>query len=319
LLATDNAMGAVFIQWTHTGGVISGTVQADAVTGTAPSEEVSSNHYAVTGKITNGQVTLSLEGAIQVFGTYSAGVLRLNMPDQDGTLRADTFTPASAAAFNTVVQKLQSRVYDDNQAALVQQQIQEQIQRQQAAIDRAAKQVTDDISALNQTDLSGDVGNISGNAKSVQDNLQSAQTNMHDVVTATSGYVCAAANYVAAAAQYASAAFSPIPDQVKRLGSDMGAVKQMMQTGQKDLTAYQQAQAQLPSYTPATPVGDLTSAIRTAQAAINTAASQANQAIDQANSAVAQAYQLANQASQQNGCGPLTIQPQPTPVPLFHP
>jgi hypothetical protein len=65
-------------------------------------------------------------------------------------------------------------------------------------------------------------------------------------------------------------------------------------------------------------VGDLTSAIHAAQTAINTAASQANQAIDQANAALAQVYQLANQASKQGGCGPLTIQPQPAPVPLFH-
>jgi hypothetical protein len=89
-------------------------MQADVVTGTAPSEEVSFNRYPVTGDITHGHVSLSLEGATEVFGTLSGGVLQLDVPTRDGTLVAETFAPATPSAFNHVVQKLELRVYDDN-------------------------------------------------------------------------------------------------------------------------------------------------------------------------------------------------------------
>lgn len=197
---------------------------------------VTSTTQAVTGDINSGHVSLSLEGANQVFGTFSGGVLHLNVPNQDGTLEAHTFSLVSPTTFNQVVQKLQLRVHNDNQTAAV-----------QAAIDKAAKQVVNNMAALDQTDFTIDVGNVSGNAQDVQSNLQSAQINMQDYDSnATSNDACTQAASVADGAQGANDALSFLASNVQELGSDMGTIKQFMLTAQNDPTAYHRAQSRLP-------------------------------------------------------------------------
>ena len=80
----------------------------------------------------------------EIIGTFSHGVLRLNIPQQNGSIALSTFTSASPEAFNKAVGALQVRVYNDNQTAMVQQ----EIANQESAIDKAASTVKQDLSTL---------------------------------------------------------------------------------------------------------------------------------------------------------------------------
>jgi hypothetical protein len=58
-----------------------------------------------------------------MFGTFSGGVLRLNIPQQDGTIALSAFKSASPDLFNDAVQAMQLRVSNDSQTAMVQREV----------------------------------------------------------------------------------------------------------------------------------------------------------------------------------------------------
>jgi hypothetical protein len=58
-----------------------------------------------------------------MFGTFSGGVLRLNIPKQDGTIALSVFKSPSPDLFNNAVQAMQLRVSNDSQTAMVQREV----------------------------------------------------------------------------------------------------------------------------------------------------------------------------------------------------
>lgn len=311
--------GVAFIEWIDKSGSLSGTAQyADIVTNTDGSESLSHGTDTVSGQTNGSSLSITIDGTASQVGQWSGGSFTINVPQADGSLDSVTFNPGSARGYNQAIAKLRRQVSSFNAQLAQQQAAAQQRQQEQQAIDTAAQTAASDISDLNQTDFSGDLGNLSGDAGNIQGLLEDAEGNMQDVsvdATETLVGICTAVNGVALNAQEAGQQLSAqVAPQVEQLSNDMAGTKQFMQTAQKDVAAYQSAQAKLPTYTPSPPVGDLNSAINTAQAAINAAASQANQYIDQANSYVAEAYQLASQVNQQYSCGssltePAAVQP----------
>ena len=323
-LNTDTATYANFIQWTKTGGTVSGTMQEDSLAGTAPSEQLVTSTDAVTGEIVGSHVSLSFKGANQLFGTLSGGDLHLNIPQQNGTLALATFTPASPAAFNKVAREMQTQVSKDNQAATVQQ----QIQNEQAAIDKAASTVEQDLSTLanDQSKIAQALDALPGSlvqeksglattASDEQKVLSEVHTNPTQVCTDALNVNDDALNVNYDALNVNDDAIG-VENSVSR-NSFFGSVQNDISTIQQDfqaLVAVQQAQRDYQDGAPT--AADVSQAIATLNAAISSAVKSTNADIAIANQYNAQAFQDAATAmAAGSSCGAAST---PTPLQPIH-
>lgn len=319
-LYTDEVSEATFVQWTITHGAISGTMQDDNVTGTAPSEQLSTTTYAVTGILTGSQVILRLEGASQVYGTFTHDVLKLNFLNQDGTLTAATFNPASPTDFNNVVQMLHSKVNSDNQAAIRQQQIQQrqqqiqqQTDQQEVVIDQAATTAWTDVMGLNSTNFTSNLTSLQADANHVQNDLGQIKKDYVQVENdqaQNNGAACGDLTGLLGGdltGLLGGDLTGLVESDAQQLQTDINNTRSLEQTAKPDVAAYQTAQAKLPNYQPHNSnafssggpiqVGNLNSAESHAKSAVANAISQGNVIIAQANSYEAQGIQIEQQAA----------------------
>lgn len=106
--------GLIFIQWTDTGGQLSGVGQVVTVSGSLPNESTSSSTVPVTGRLSGSTIAVSFNGHAEWFGTISGDILTLNVRTKSGTLTPLTFTAATAAAYNDAVEKFTASVSQSN-------------------------------------------------------------------------------------------------------------------------------------------------------------------------------------------------------------
>jgi len=301
----------------------------DEVTGTAPSEQVSSNDYTVTGTLTGEQIILSLAGGPQVYGTFSNNVLTLNLPNNNGTLLAATFNPATPTDFNQAVQRLYAKVQNDNQAAVRQQQIQQQIQKEEGVINQAATTASSDVNSLNNTNFTNELNQLQNDANQVQrdlDQIEKDQKQVENDMAQNSGAACGDLDGLMGGdldGLMGGDLHGLLAGDENQLQSQINNVRGLEPTARTDVATYQAAQAKLPNYQPQNTgffsggpvqVGDVSSAESHAQTSIAAAISQGNAIIGQANSYRTQAIQIDQETtSTLPSCGETPPSP-PSPV-----
>jgi hypothetical protein len=317
-LASDDATYADFIQWTETsGGAVYGTIQEDALGGTPPSEAVSTTTNAVTGQITGTNVSLSIGLSNEMFGTYSHGVLRLNIPQQDGTLALSTFTSASSDAFNQVVKALQLRVYNDNQTA----QVQQEVASQESAIDKAASTVKQDLSTLasDQASIASAVADFPKDLTQGKTDLATAASDEQKVLKEAPvpnvqdpAQTCSDAVSVNSDAVSVNSDAVSVNSDAIGVESSLGPARNDIATTQQDLQSLVAAQKAQPTYQDGAPTAaDVAQVVGATNAAISSAVATANGDISTANQYTAQAFQDANAASAAGQCGDESTPPTP--------
>ncbi len=103
-----------FFQWTQNGLSLEGNLTYVQLRGQAPQETSRSQVVPVNGAIQGAQVTLSVNGGTQMFGTLNGDTLTLNIPQSGGTLAPESFNQASTAQYNQAVSALVSQAVDAN-------------------------------------------------------------------------------------------------------------------------------------------------------------------------------------------------------------
>lgn len=103
-----------FFQWTQNGLSLEGNLTYVQLRGQAPQETSRSQVVPANGAIQGSQVTLSVNGGTQMFGTLNGDTLTLNIPQSGGTLAPESFSQASTAQYNQAVSALVSQAVDAN-------------------------------------------------------------------------------------------------------------------------------------------------------------------------------------------------------------
>lgn len=317
LLATNRDSYAYYIQWTGIGGTLSGTMQVDALSGIPPNESVSTDTEQISAQINGTQADVNLGDAGEVLGTFSGEILKLNIPQQDGTLEALTFNPATSADFNNAVASIQSRVQSDNETGSMVQ----QAESERAAIDKAGAAAQQDIQNLasDRSDIVtevDDLPNALGDEKSQLAATASAEAKV--IQEARSGadqsQVCSDADGVASDAD-------GVYSDGDGVSSDADGVKGALSSAQSDIAAtghdlqsLKVAEAILPGYQGSAPsVNDVQQAVTATASAITSAVSTTNGDIGTANSYQTQAFQDAQAAASVGSCAaPASPSAQPT-------
>lgn len=308
LLATDDSTYAEFIQWSGTGGYLSGTLQIDVVDGTPPNATVSTKVEQVQAQLNGTQIQVNLGDYGQVFGTYSDGTLRVNIPQQNGTLQEGTFQEASTTAFNSAVAQIQAGLSTSNSSAAQQQ----QIQAQQSAIDKAAAAVQHDLQALggDEGNLTQSLAQLPGAVAQEKGALATTASDEQKVVSeAQSGtpqdQVCTDADGVATDADGVNTAGDGVSTQADSVVNVIHSTQGDIASTQQDFDSLQQAQSAQPTYEDGAPSSTtVNQAVATAQAAIASAVKSTNGSIGTANSYESQAYQDAQAAAASDSCSP---------------
>ena len=299
------------VQWTNNHGSLSGSLQEVTTQGSPPQETTSQQTASITGTLQGSQVTLSVNGSPPLFGTLHSDSLLLNTPVSGGGLAGTVCQGSSPSGFDQSVQRLQSDVAQANAT-----------KSEEDQINKAASTAASDISTLAGTNFSGDIQQMQGDAQSIKADLATEQSDYNvfrsDLANNNQfGQACTDvggslnANAGGSVSGYEGGVLVP---HVQQLQTDIVSTRNLIQAAHGDVQAYQQAQAELPAFTPNTPVGDLGSAASAAQGAIQQTVTQANGLIEQVNGYVAQAYRLANQANSEGNCG----SPSQPPAPIGH-
>jgi hypothetical protein len=135
----------LLLQWQTDSTDLSGTYQDAELSGTAPSEQVTTNSGNLSGTLNaSGGITLSIGFSQPLYGTITSGQLTLNVPQSDGTIQPDACTSASLNDWNNSVSGLQNQVASDN-AAAEQQQAQQQHDQD---VSTAQQSLASDVSSL---------------------------------------------------------------------------------------------------------------------------------------------------------------------------
>jgi hypothetical protein len=146
------------LQWQDSGGYLSGTFQQVTLSGSPPDEQASSSQGSVTGTLNGTAITLQIGDLQPAYGTLSGGQLTINIPQQDGTIRAATCNQASIDDWNSAVSALDNRAANDNGQA-------QQASASASAASASAAQESsskDDLNTLKTDSLSGDVSQLAG-------------------------------------------------------------------------------------------------------------------------------------------------------------
>jgi hypothetical protein len=317
-LATDGNSYASFLQWTETSsGDVYGTIQRDTVDGTPPEEEVSTRTETIVGQISGSNATVSVYGSNEMFGTFSGGVLRLNIPQSNGTLFGETFNSASATAFNQAVQALQTRVSNDNQAA----EVQEELASHEAAIDKATSTVKQDFSTLasDQSSIQSAVAAFPKDLAQDKTDLATAASDEQKVLaeahvanTQDPGQTCSDAAGVGSDAARVGSDAAGIGSDAAGVESSLVSPRNDVKTTEQDFQALVAAQKAQPTYQDAAPTAaDVAQVVGATNAAISSALATANGDLATANQYTTQAYQDAIAASAAGPCGGESTPPTP--------
>lgn len=317
----------LFVQWTRTGSVVSGTLDVAYLQPNAT--KVTNESQPFTGTLAGGDVTLvvgqSFLGATNISGTFDGSTLTLSIPNSDGSLAQIVLRPASLSGYNHDIAALKG-VAQQNLAA------QQQAQRQQAvaAAQAAARQQVDKAIAAVQSDLQGlsqdsnfsnvlagvasDLVQTNTDLASTQKAAQADEAEAQQYPSGNYGQVCADAGGVSADAGGVSADAGGVESSANSVVSYVNTVNSDIASLRNDFAALGTAEGNIPTYHPTGVIPTtklVNAAIAHAQQAIAQAVTTANNEIDQANSDVAAAFNAADQAAKDGHCGSGPAAPQP--------
>ena len=313
----DESNAAFFIQWTRSGNNLSGTAQAESLSGSAPNEVVASSTISVEGQVHGSTITLSFNNGSTVFGTLSGGSFTVNFPQSDGSLAPVTFTSASAVQFNQALSALQRAVGNANISAATA----ETIASEQQSIDNVAAAVEQDLAGLKAGDesLSNDVGSFANDLAQANTDLGTTVQGEKLVITESENgtnpiQVCSDSITVGSDLITVSSDGDTVSSTADSVESDVSSLRSGISGLQQDFSQLQSAQALQPSYIDGAPSqSEVSQAIATAQSEVAAAIASANAAINQVNSYETQAYNDAVAAAQSGNCaGPASPYIQPT-------
>jgi len=298
----------VFIQWTDENNHLKGTAQETSITGTAPTQHLSTSTISVTGQINGTLITLSFNGNNEEFGTISGNSFTVNFPQSNGTLAPVTFKTATASQYNGVVAVLRSEISSANSNARAQ----EQKAATETTIDQDAKSVISDIDSLETTETSLDKAVVSVNTSLSQEGTQLATT-QSALNSETSCFTAGRVELTASRVELTASRVGSSADDVK---SDITSIRSQIGTLKTAAATLAAAESNFGGYVPpdqpaATAV---TQAVAAANAAITAAISTTNGYIAQANADASTAGGVAAQAQEKEGCGSSSITSF-TPVP----
>ena len=254
-----------FIEFTRSGGQISGTVQFAYLS--SDGSQVETSDGPIDGKISGSSVTINDENNVittsgSVSGTFQGSDLVLAFPQQNGQLTPISFSPASVADYNNALTTLQNQA---NQAASTQQAAAAAQQaaaaaataeaRRQQAIANGSQGVSSDENSISsdsstlaqdEQTLSSDVSTVQGDLRTVQQDL--AQT-ASDARSDPSG-VCDDAGGVQDDQGSMEDDQGSYQDDVSSDQSDTSSVEQDMTSLRRDWSILSAAESADPNYVP---------------------------------------------------------------------
>jgi hypothetical protein len=284
----------LLLQWRQDGSDLTGTYELAQLAGTAPSEQVSSNHGGLSGTLDGQAVTLSVGFSQPLYGRLADSTLTLNVPQQDGTIQAATCSQAGIAAWNKTVASLDSQASSDNDAAnraQAQQQHDQAVSQAQQSLASDAPKLAQDASALdNDKSLGATITQMQSDYGQEQRDWQAEQADNCSNLGSDSATVGADNASVSADSASEQSAAAAVGDSITGLQSDLSAV-------QGDEGTLQNLGA--------TPATDASSAIKAGNAALSSANNAVSWANGQASTISGQATDLDDTAgnySSQHGC-----------------
>lgn len=325
--AAPNAVGSgylakepgavVFIQWTQTGNNLSGSAQVETLSGSPPSQSVSTNTISVSGQVDGSAITLSFNAGTKVFGTLSAGSFTVNFPQNDGSLAPVAFTEATATQFNQALADLQGNTGSANQSAAKSQ----AVTSEEQTIDKAAATVEADLSGLNSDSgtLSSDLGGFANDlAQAKADLTTTAQEEQTVIAESRNGtdpnQVCTDSDAVQTDADAVGTDGDAVSTTADSVATDISTLRSDISGIQQHSAYLWGAQSRQPSYRDGAPLqSTVNQAVTAAQAAIAIALNTANGDVAQVNRYETQAYNDAVAAARAGKCSPPATQyAQPT-------
>jgi hypothetical protein len=174
---------AIFVEWTRSGGQLSGELHQALLVGSGSTEQVSSQSEAFTGTVSGNSVTLSLNQGLgsvtNLTSTLDGQQLELNYPGEDGGLITIEMAPGGPSGFNSDLANLQGQAGKaQNQAA------QQQAAQQQAnSVASDAQAVSNDLITLqsSERDASG-TGSVAGDLTQMRKDLGQTGTDLQHVL-----------------------------------------------------------------------------------------------------------------------------------------
>jgi hypothetical protein len=287
------------IKWSGAqSGRASGTIVADSLSGTAPTQTVDVQTVPVSVRINGSAVSftgngLSALGGATISGSLSGGTLRISAPGATGYLESAVLRPVTAAVYNADLAELRRHASRDNTAAK-RQQPRQQRQQQSAQVATDQQQVISDVSTL-QADsdaLTSDVSQMSTDVLQVSTDLGLLKSDAAN----GQGDSCDNVATVDTDATTVDTDGTTVGDDATTITSDVSTVQSDINQLTSDLATLQKDGG--------APVGNLSpqTAITQAQAAVSSAVSQANSYISTVNGYLQQAYTTANDLAGSN-CG----------------
>ncbi len=290
---TDHSAVALITWSAPRQGRASGTITADTLSGTAPTETVQVQTAPVTVTFDGRYVSFTgagiyALGATTITGTLSAGRLSITAPDASRYLGSAVLRPATPAVYHSDLAALRQDVSHANTAA----------KRTHVSHGHSAKvtadqqHVSDDISTL-QSDvatLSSDVTQMSTDVQQVSADLSQLQSDAAN----GAGPSCDNVSTVDADA-------TTVDDDGTTVGADGTTVTDDVDTVQGDISQLT-SDAEALAKAGGSPVGDPNpqAVISQAQTAISNAVTQANSYVTTVNGYLQQAYTIANNLTGSN-------------------
>lgn len=284
---------AIFIEYTRSGGHLTGTVEVAYLEPSGAQVHTSSG--AISGTISGSDITISDDSGVlsqsgSLSGTFQGSGLVISFPQSNGQLSPVRFDAASVADYNKAVASLQSSAVH---TAALQQEAQAAQQTQQAAaqalankqqaVDQAANAVENDAGSISTdaSNLSTDEGNLQSDVATIKGDLGTVQGDLAQVrADAKSDPLSTCGDAGSTAGDFGSMQ----GDQGSYQGdlgsnqSDVTSLQNDVATLKSDSAALRDAASQLPGYQPS---GGLLgpSYEKAALAAASKALTQYNQAV----------------------------------------
>lgn len=173
----EGTQGVIFIQFVQNNEQLTGQLQGVYLMN---NEQVHSYNEALTGTLSNGQISLSVSwfGIATTFtGTYDGSTLILNVPDTNGHLNSIQFQQATVSDYNTAVDSFESNVQAtavaiqnaqatadqqsaDNQATAITAQATAEIEAQNAQATATARATAQDHLNYNLQNIGGAINQL---------------------------------------------------------------------------------------------------------------------------------------------------------------
>lgn len=256
--------GVKFLGWTVTGDTVAGTYSETLLPPTATALTTDSSSF--NGTINGSSVTLTFSHGFgsTISGQLASNTLSLSIPQTDGSIQVEVFTPGTTADYNTGVVIVQQQAQSRQAEAAAIAASQSSVAQQQDADQRAAQNLANAAQALGSdiSNITSDINSVSSQLKTVSTDLGTQDTDLatvkNDAATAAKDLkaegkdgvdVCSDVGTVGSDA--ATVASDEATVQADTTDSNIQGLTQDLATLTTDQAAEEAAQSAAPNYSPA--------------------------------------------------------------------